>query len=72
LLSVRDGKKRTVSKKFLPGYILIQMDLPDLVWKAVVKDQEVTGVKGFVGTPADKKPSPHSPQGSSDDMAHGW
>jgi transcriptional antiterminator NusG len=56
---VRDGKKRTTIKKFLPGYILIEMDLPDLNWKpSCTKIKKIQGVTGFVGTPADRKPQP--------------
>jgi transcriptional antiterminator NusG len=29
VVEVREGKKRTQTKKFLPGYILIEMDLPN-------------------------------------------
>jgi transcriptional antiterminator NusG len=59
VVEVRDGKKRTMVKKFLPGYILVEMDLPDLEWKAVCsKIKKVQGVTGFVGTPADRKPQP--------------
>ncbi len=63
VVEVRDGKKRTLSKKYLPGYILIQMDLPDLTWKAVCSQiKKIQGVTGFVGTPANKKPVPLSPE----------
>jgi transcriptional antiterminator NusG len=56
---VRDGKKRIQIRKFLPGYILVEMDLPDLNWKAPCsKIKKIQGVTGFVGTPADKKPQP--------------
>ena len=58
---VRDGKKRTQVKKFLPGYILVEMDLPDaeMGWKApCAKIKRIQGVTGFVGTPADRKPQP--------------
>jgi transcriptional antiterminator NusG len=59
VVEVRDGKKRTMTKKFLPGYILVEMDLPDLEWKAVCsKVKKIQGVTGFVGTPADRKPQP--------------
>ncbi|MDR2101743.1 MAG: transcription termination/antitermination protein NusG [Treponema sp.] len=59
VVEVRDGKKRTQTRKFLPGYILVEMDLPDLEWKAVCsKVRKIQGVTGFVGTPADKKPQP--------------
>ena len=57
----RDGKKRTQVRKFLPGYILVEMNLPDaeMGWKAPCsKIKKVQGVTGFVGTPADHKPQP--------------
>jgi transcriptional antiterminator NusG len=61
VVEVRDGKKRTQTRKFLPGYILVEMDLPDLNWKAACsKIKKIPGVTGFVGTPADKKPQPLS------------
>ena len=61
VVEVRDGKKRTQVKKILPGYILVEMDLPDadMGWKAYCsKIKKIQGVTGFVGTPADRKPQP--------------
>jgi transcriptional antiterminator NusG len=59
VVEVRDGKKRTQTRKFFPGYILVEMDLPDLDWKETcAKVKKIQGVTGFVGTPADKKPQP--------------
>jgi transcriptional antiterminator NusG len=56
---VRDGKKRTMVRKFLPGYILVEMDLPELDWKTSCnKIKKIQGVTGFVGTPADRRPQP--------------
>ena len=63
IVDVKDGKKRTLVKKFLPGYILIEMDLPDLDmgWKIPCsKIKKIDGVSGFVGTQAGKKPQPLS------------
>jgi transcriptional antiterminator NusG len=61
VVEVKDGKKKTTSHKFLPGYILIEMDLPDLGWKeTTTKIRRIQGVTGFVGTPADRKPVPLS------------
>jgi len=60
---VRDGKKRTQVRKFFPGYILVEMDLPDAEfgWKApCTKIKKIQGVTSFVGTPADRKPQPLS------------
>ncbi|MDR0386407.1 MAG: transcription termination/antitermination protein NusG [Treponema sp.] len=61
VVEVRDGKKRIQTRKFLPGYILVEMDLPDPGWKAVcTKIRKIPGVTGFVGTLADRKPQPLS------------
>jgi transcriptional antiterminator NusG len=61
VVEIRDGKKRTQNRKFLPGYTLVEMDLPDLDWKATCsKIRKIPGVTGFVGTPADRKPQPLS------------
>jgi transcriptional antiterminator NusG len=61
VVEVQDGKKKTQTRKFLPGYILVEMDLPDLGWKIpCTKIKRIQGVTGFVGTPADKKPNPLS------------
>ncbi|MCL2374716.1 MAG: transcription termination/antitermination protein NusG [Treponema sp.] len=63
VVEVKEGKKRTQTRKFLPGYILIEMDLPneEQLWKlACSKIKKIQGVTGFVGTPANKKPNPLS------------
>ena len=52
---IRDGKKRVVSRKFYPGYILIEMDLNDDTWYFI---RTIPGVTGFIG--AGKKPTPLS------------
>ena len=63
VVEIRDGKKRTQTKKFLPGYILVEMDLPneEQQWKLTCsKIKRIQGVTGFVGTQANKKPNPLS------------
>ena len=62
LTEVKDGKKRVVRRKFLPGYILIEMDLPALNWRAVCAAiRRIHGVTGFLGgAGADAKPQPIS------------
>jgi transcriptional antiterminator NusG len=63
VVEIKDGKKRTQTKKFLPGYILIEMDLPneEQKWKLVCsRIKRIQGVTGFVGTPANRKPNPLS------------
>jgi transcriptional antiterminator NusG len=61
VVEVRDGKKRIQNKKFFPGYVMIEMDLPELNWKETCsKIKKINGVTGFVGTPADRRPQPLS------------
>jgi transcriptional antiterminator NusG len=61
IVEVRDGKKRTQTRKFFPGYVLVEMDLPELEWKETCsKIKKIQGVTGFVGTPADRRPQPLS------------
>ena len=63
VVEVKDGKKRTLVKKFLPGYVLIEMDLPDtdMGWKIPCsRIKKIDGVTGFVGTQAGRKPQPLS------------
>ena len=58
---VRNGKKRTVNRKFLPGYILVEMDLPERGWKIPCGEiRKIQGVTGFVGTGQNSKPQPIS------------
>jgi transcriptional antiterminator NusG len=61
IVEVKDGKKRTLTKKFLPGYIMVEMDLPDadMGWKIPCsKIKKIDGVSGFVGAQAGRKPQP--------------
>ena len=61
VVEVKDGKKKVVSRKFLPGYILVEMDLPDRGWKAVCSHiRRINGVTGFVGSMGGVKPQPIS------------
>ncbi len=52
VVRLRAGKKHESSKKFYPGYILVEMELDDDVWHFVKNTPKVTG---FVGG---KKPIP--------------
>lgn len=45
------GVKRTTSRKFFPGYILINMDLNDETWHLVKDVPKVTGFVGGQETP---------------------
>jgi len=56
---VKDGKKKTTTRKFLPGYIMVEMDLPDLGWKNVCTTiRRIQGVSGFIGAGSNEKPRP--------------
>jgi len=58
---LKNGKKSTINKKILPGYILVEMDLPDVTWKETCNAiRKINGVTGFVGSTAHKKPVPIS------------
>lgn len=58
---VRNGKRRVVNRKFLPGYILIEMDLPERGWKIPCSSiRKIQSVTGFVGTGRNAKPQPIS------------
>jgi transcriptional antiterminator NusG len=46
------GKKKTSSRKFFPGYILVQMDLDDETWHVVKETPKVTGFVGGTTNPA--------------------
>lgn len=61
VVEVKDGKKKFVTKKFLPGYIMIELDLPDLGWKNICSViRRIQGVTGFVGTNSNERPRPIS------------
>lgn len=44
---VVNGKKRTVERVFLPGYVLVEMDLDNDLWHVIKNTPRVTG---FLGT----------------------
>ncbi len=50
---VKAGKKKITTRKFFPGYVLIQMDLNDDTWYLV---KNTPGVSAFIGS--GRKPLP--------------
>jgi transcription termination/antitermination protein NusG len=42
-----NGKRRTVERVFLPGYVLVEMDLDNDLWHVIKNTPRVTG---FLGT----------------------
>ena len=61
VVELKDGARKTVSKKMFPGYVLLNMEMNDDTWYEV---RNTRGVTGFVGpgskpvplTPAEMKP----------------
>ncbi|MSQ14716.1 MAG: transcription termination/antitermination protein NusG [Dehalococcoidia bacterium] len=52
-IEIRDGQRRTVSRKVYPGYVLVQIKLDDASWYVV---RNTPGVTGFVGAGTDPTP----------------
>jgi len=46
VMEMKKGEKKTSSRKFFPGYILVNMELTDETWHIVKETSKVTG---FVG-----------------------
>ncbi|BDC95198.1 MULTISPECIES: transcription termination/antitermination protein NusG [Treponema] len=54
-------KKKVVKNKILPGYIMLEMDLPEVGWKETCSViHRIQGVSDFVGTNPSQKPRPIS------------
>lgn len=56
-----NGKKRTMKKKFFPGYVLVKMIMNDKTWHLVKDTDKITG---FIGGTKDK-PMPISDEEAS-------
>ena len=60
-VEIKDGKKKTRSDKILPGYVMLELDLPEIGWKAPCSTiRRIQGVTGFVGTDPNVRPRPIS------------
>ncbi|MCK5595291.1 transcription termination/antitermination factor NusG [bacterium] len=46
VVEVKAGQKKVSSRKFFPGYILIEMEMNDEVWQLI---RNIHGVSGFIG-----------------------
>lgn len=67
-VETKDGKKRTVTKKVFPGYVLVEMVMTDDSWYVV---RNTPGVTGFVGsTGAGSKPTALLPQEADAILRH--
>lgn len=57
----KDGKQKVRRNKFLPSYIMIEMDLPESSWKDTCSAiRRISGVTGFVGAKPTERPRPIS------------
>jgi len=54
-VEMRNGKKRSITRKFYPGYLLVEMDLDNETWHVVKNTPKVTG---FVGGSRNPPPIP--------------
>ena len=52
VVEVRRGAKVNTERKFLPGYVLVKMDLSDESWHLVKDTPKVTGFLGGKGRPS--------------------
>lgn len=52
VVEMRRGKKVNSERKFMPGYVLIKMDLTDESWHLVKNTAKVTGFLGASGKPS--------------------
>ena len=67
-VETKDGKKRTVTKKVFPGYVLVEMVMTDDSWYVV---RNTPGVTGFVGsTGAGSKPTALLPEEADTILRH--
>ena len=54
VVEMKGGQKRRSDRKFVPGYVLVEMDMTDETWHLV---KDVPKVMGFIGGTADR-PAP--------------
>ena len=50
-IKIKNGKRKTVEEKFLPGYVLVEMVVDDASWYVVRNTPRVTGFLGAGTTP---------------------
>lgn len=54
-IEVKGGQRRTIARKILPGYVLVEMKMSDQSWNIV---RNTPGVTGFVGSGSRPVPLP--------------
>lgn len=61
VVEIKDGKRKTRKNLILPGYIMMELDLPEIGWKDLCgRVRHIQGVTGFVGTNPSERPRPIS------------
>ena len=61
VIEIKDGRKKISSKKLFPDYVMVLLDLPDLMWKDTCTIiLKIYGVIGFLGTTPNERPRPIS------------
>ena len=56
VVELKDGKRKIVKRKLLPGYVLVRMDINDAAWSVV---RGTPGVTSFVGNEGNATPVKH-------------
>jgi len=56
VVEIREGKRKLVKRKLLPGYVLVRMDINDRSWSVV---RDTPGVTSFVGNEGHPTPVKH-------------
>lgn len=57
IVEIKDGKKKTKYVNFMPGYLMVELDLPEMGWKTTCSGlRKVQGIMGFVGTNPNERP----------------
>lgn len=51
VIEIRRGKKVTSERRFMPGYVLVRMEMTDRAYHAIVSINRVTGFLGPQGKP---------------------
>jgi transcriptional antiterminator NusG len=54
-VEIKSGQKRTIQRKILPGYVLVEMKMSDQSWAIVRNTPNVTGFVGSGGKPVPLK-----------------
>ncbi|MEM7268607.1 MAG: transcription termination/antitermination protein NusG [Pseudomonadota bacterium] len=52
VIEIRRGKKVPVEKRFMPGYVLVKMDMTDRAYHHIMDTNRVTGFLGPQGKPS--------------------